>query len=138
MASTPRRRSDTELVARCLQAKRGAKQEFFDRFWTPLRRHVRSRLRGEPDRNHRAEQLAEDALLSLWDNDMRRLREYNPELASLPTFLNVVANDLIAQDLRKRVRRRLLLPKCISRTSRWIGTATNRAKSRRGRSCSLP
>jgi RNA polymerase sigma factor (sigma-70 family) len=93
-----------ELLAKCLRGDKRAWDAFVDRYASVIFAAVRRALdrRRPPDREEAAEDVAQDVFLRLIRNDFRLLRNYDPERASLVTWLTIVARSTAIDFLRRK------------------------------------
>jgi DNA-directed RNA polymerase specialized sigma24 family protein len=94
--------ADWPLVAQCLTGDKAAWHRLYVGHYRLLAGQVRWML--ERDAGVAAE-VAHDVLVSLWLNDCRRLRAFDPARGRLRTYLFVLARQAVWLVRRSRVRR---------------------------------
>ena len=92
------------LLADCLRGDAAARNGFVDRYAPVIhgavRRLVRSRVPDDPAVG--AEDIVQQIFLRLFRDDARLLRTYDPDRASLTTWLTIVARSTTLDVLRKK------------------------------------
>ena len=93
-----------ELLAKCLEGDEQAWDAFVDRYAPVIYSAVLRTLRGRdaPGESQTAEDIAQDVFLRLIRGDRRLLRTYDPQRASLTTWLTIVARSTTIDALRRK------------------------------------
>jgi DNA-directed RNA polymerase specialized sigma24 family protein len=94
---------DPSLRDRCLQKDPEAWRWLLDQYQADLRAWIQWRVRRNPSLRSAVDDLVELVWVALLDQDSRRLRAYDPR-RSFPTFLKVLARQVICQWLREENR----------------------------------
>ncbi|MHC5039594.1 MAG: RNA polymerase sigma factor [Planctomycetota bacterium] len=93
---------DNALQEACLRGDAGARDAFVDRFAPMILGTVRRVLgSGRKDPALDAEDVAQEVFLKIFKDDARLLGTYNPEKASLKTWLTIIARSTTLDHLRR-------------------------------------
>ena len=95
--------TDPGMLAGCFRGERGALDEFVLRFNALVYSTVR-RVLGQSARDPAVslEDVTQDVFLKLFRNEAELLRRFDPEKASLPTWIALIARSVALDSFRKR------------------------------------
>ena len=99
--------STAELLAECIRGDRDARSRFVEEYSGIVSYGISVIFQqfGRPYRREEIEDLSQDVFLALFDNDSRKLRQYQGRNGcSLASWLRVVANRLTIDRLRREGR----------------------------------
>lgn len=98
-----------EVVARLVRGEKDAWDAFVARFSPVIYAAISRTLRGKPEADGDIGDLTQEVFLRLCKDDYRLLARYEPERATLVTFLTVIATSTALDALRRRRGRAIAL-----------------------------